>query len=88
VSDEADEGDEDRQYGRVVSRRASVTVCVETDEAIPDGVVWLPIHHPDVNDLTLPDVDPRSNEPNFKAVCRPPRGAAERDVRAVAEASA
>jgi len=46
VSDEADEGDEDRQYGRVVSRRASVTVCVETDEAIPDGVVWLPIHHP------------------------------------------
>ncbi|QLK24439.2 molybdopterin-dependent oxidoreductase [Natrinema zhouii] len=88
MSDEADEGDEGRQYGRVVSRRASVTVCVETDDAIPDGVVWLPIHHPDVNDLTLPDVDPRSNEPNFKQCAvrlEPPR---EQDVRAVAEASA
>ncbi len=80
--------DDDARYGRVVSRRASVTVCVETDEAIPDGVVWLPIHHPDVNDLTLPDVDPRSNEPNFKQCAvrlEPPR---ERDVGAVAEASA
>ncbi|MDF9747244.1 assimilatory nitrate reductase NasA [Natrinema salsiterrestre] len=83
---EADE--EDERFARVVSRRASVTVSVETDEAIPDGVVWLPIHHPDVNDLTLPDVDPRSNEPNFKQCAvrlEPPR---ERDVRAVAEASA
>ncbi|WP_245742114.1 assimilatory nitrate reductase NasA [Natrinema salaciae] len=75
------------QYARVVSRRASVTVSVEPDAAIPDGVVWLPIHHPDVNDLTLPDVDPRSNEPNFKQCAvrlEPPQ---ERDVRAVAEAS-
>ncbi|WP_254765166.1 assimilatory nitrate reductase NasA [Natrinema marinum] len=80
--------DADARYGRVVSRRASVTVRVETDEAIPDGVVWLPIHHPDVNDLTLPDVDPRSNEPNFKQCAvrlEPPR---ERDIGAVAEASA
>ncbi|WP_255291519.1 assimilatory nitrate reductase NasA [Natrinema sp. CBA1119] len=88
MSDEADEGDEDRQYGRVVSRRASVTVSVETDEAIPDGVVWLPIHHPDVNDLTLPDVDPRSNEPNFKQCAVRLEAPRERDVRAVAEASA
>ncbi|MDS0476329.1 molybdopterin-dependent oxidoreductase [Natrinema sp. 1APR25-10V2] len=82
------ESDEDATYGRVVSRRASVTVRIETDEAIPDGVVWLPIHHPDVNDLTLPDVDPRSNEPNFKQCAvrlEPPR---ERDVGAVAEVSA
>ncbi len=82
------ESDEDAAYGRVVSRRASVTVRVETDEAIPDGVVWLPIHHPDVNDLTLPDVDPRSNEPNFKQCAvrlEPPR---ERDVGTVAEVSA
>ncbi|QCW01907.1 assimilatory nitrate reductase NasA [Natrinema pallidum] len=80
-------GDTDR-YARVVSRRASVTARLEADEAIPDGVVWLPIHHPEVNDLTLSDVDPRSNEPNFKQCAvrlEPPR---ERDVRAVAEASA
>ncbi|QCC58973.1 nitrate reductase [Natrinema thermotolerans] len=82
----ADEGDE--RYARVVSRRASVMARVEVDEVIPDGVVWLPIHHPAVNDLTLPAVDPRSNEPNFKQCAvrlEPPR---DRDVAAVAEASA
>ncbi|WP_255682152.1 assimilatory nitrate reductase NasA [Natrinema sp. SYSU A 869] len=87
TADGHEDGDDER-YARVVSRRASITVGVETDEAIPDGVVWLPIHHPDVNDLTLSDVDPRSNEPNFKQCAvrlEPPR---ERDVRAVAEASA
>ncbi|RZH68746.1 assimilatory nitrate reductase NasA [Natrinema altunense] len=80
-------GDTER-YARIVSRRASVTARLEADEAIPDGVVWLPIHHPEVNDLTLPDVDPRSNEPNFKQCAvrlEPPR---ERDVKAVTEASA
>ncbi|GAB3666983.1 assimilatory nitrate reductase NasA [Halopiger thermotolerans] len=79
---------DDAQYGRVVSRRAAVTVRVETDESIPDGVVWLPIHHPAVNDLTLPDVDPRSKEPNFKQCAvrlEPPR---ERDVRALASVTA
>ncbi|WP_250160943.1 assimilatory nitrate reductase NasA [Natrinema salinisoli] len=88
AAEETEADEEDDRFARVVSRRASVTVSVETDEAIPDGVVWLPIHHPDVNDLTLPDVDPRSNEPNFKQCAvrlEPPR---ERDVRAVAEASA
>jgi assimilatory nitrate reductase catalytic subunit len=29
-------------------------------------VVRAPIHHPDTNALTLPAVDPRSAEPNFK----------------------
>ncbi len=85
---EAESEDEDARYGRVVSRRASVTVRVETDQAIPDGVVWLPIHHPDVNDLTLPDVDPRSNEPNFKQCAVRLESPRERDVGAVAEASA
>ncbi|AEH36184.1 assimilatory nitrate reductase NasA [Halopiger xanaduensis] len=86
--DAAVQDDDDAQYGRVVSRRASVTVRVETDESIPDGVVWLPIHHPAVNDLTLPDVDPRSKEPNFKQCAVrlvPPR---DRDASAVAEVSA
>ncbi len=57
---------DDAAYARVVSRRGSVTVRVETDDAIPDGVVWLPIHQPAVNELTLSAVDPRSKEPNFK----------------------
>jgi assimilatory nitrate reductase catalytic subunit len=50
----------------VASRRASVAARLEADEAVPEGMVWLPIHHPRVNDLTLPARDPRSKEPNFK----------------------
>jgi assimilatory nitrate reductase catalytic subunit len=58
------EGDERRTVVR--SRRGSVTVRVEADPRIPEGMVWLPIHHPAVNDLTLPETDPRSDEPNYK----------------------
>ncbi|WP_249361528.1 assimilatory nitrate reductase NasA [Haloterrigena sp. H1] len=54
------------RLARLVSRRAAITVRVESDAAIPDGVVWLPIHHPSVNALTTAAVDPRSKEPNFK----------------------
>ncbi|MEY7850268.1 assimilatory nitrate reductase NasA [Natrarchaeobius sp. A-rgal3] len=80
-----DRGD---RYGRVVSRRAALTVRVESDESIPDGVVWLPIHHPDVNDLTLPDVDPRSKEPNFKQCAVRLEAPAEREHSPIADASA
>ena len=51
---------------RLESRRASVTATVEADPAIPDGVVWLSIHHPKTNDLTIPAADPQSTEPNLK----------------------
>jgi assimilatory nitrate reductase catalytic subunit len=56
----------DRGRTVVASRRASVTVRVQPDDGVPPGVVWLPIHHPAVNALTLPVVDPESDEPNFK----------------------
>ncbi len=56
----------DDRHARLSSRRGSVRVRLEPDEAIPEGMVWLPIHHPAANDLTLPEVDPRSKEPNFK----------------------
>ncbi len=65
----------DRGTTVVVSRRASVTVSVQPDDGVPEGVVWLPIHHPAVNKLTLPEVDPESDEPNFKQCAvdvRPP----------------
>ena len=51
---------------RIVSRRGTVTAQVDTDEAVPEGLVWLPIHHPATNDLTLSDRDPQSKEPHFK----------------------
>jgi len=69
----------DRGRTVVASRRGSVTVTVTPDDGIPKEAVWLPIHHPGVNVLTLPVVDPDSNEPNFKQCAvelRPP----ERDV--------
>ncbi|WP_435129003.1 assimilatory nitrate reductase NasA [Halobaculum sp. D14] len=50
----------------VESRRAAVPVRVEADDAIPEGMVWLPIHHPRTNELTVPETDPRSDEPNYK----------------------
>jgi len=65
----------DRGQTVVVSRRASVTVTVQPDDGVPMGMVWLPIHHPAVNALTLPVVDPESDEPNFKQCAvdvRPP----------------
>ncbi|QFU82018.1 assimilatory nitrate reductase NasA [Natronorubrum aibiense] len=55
-----------KRYGRIVSRRGSIIACIEPDASVPEGVVWLPIHHPAVNELTLSDVDPRSSEPNLK----------------------
>jgi len=51
---------------RIESRRGSVTAEIEPDDAIPRGIVWLPIHHPATNELTIPATDPRSDEPNFK----------------------
>ena len=36
------------------------------DAAIPEGMVWLPVHHPATNRLTIPVTDPESNEPNYK----------------------
>ncbi|MDG5760407.1 assimilatory nitrate reductase NasA [Natronococcus sp. A-GB1] len=87
VADDLEQGTDSR-YGRVVSRRASITVRVEADESIPDGVVWLPIHHPDVNDLTLPAVDPRSREPNFKQCAVRLAPLRDRELEAVVEAGA
>ncbi|WP_211338382.1 assimilatory nitrate reductase NasA [Haloterrigena salifodinae] len=80
--------DDPAEYAHVVSRRGSITVRVERDESIPDGVVWLPIHQPAVNELTLSDVDPRSKEPNFKQCAVRLEAPREQEARAVAEASA
>jgi assimilatory nitrate reductase catalytic subunit len=46
--------------------RGSVVAHVDPDEAVPEGMIWIPIHHPAANRLTHPAVDPASKEPNFK----------------------
>ncbi|MBV0902252.1 assimilatory nitrate reductase NasA [Haloarcula salina] len=50
----------------VATRRGSATVEIDRDEGVPRGMVWLPIHHPATNRLTLSERDPQSNEPHFK----------------------
>ncbi|MFD1632417.1 assimilatory nitrate reductase NasA [Haloplanus ruber] len=61
----------DELHARIKSRRGSVVARVRPDDAVPTGMVWLPIHHPATNDLTHPATDPQSDEPNLKqcAVC-------------------
>ncbi|MFT4884236.1 MAG: assimilatory nitrate reductase catalytic subunit [Natronomonas sp.] len=49
----------------VESRRGSIPAIVDPDAAVPEGVVWLPIHHPRTNELTTKQRDP-TGEPNFK----------------------
>ena len=56
----------DRGRTVIESRRGSVTVTLTPDDSIPTGAIWMDVHHPAVNELTLPAVDPDSNEPNFK----------------------
>jgi assimilatory nitrate reductase catalytic subunit len=50
----------------VASRRGAATARIDRDEGVPEGMVWLPIHHPATNRLTLPECDPESDEPHFK----------------------
>lgn len=81
----------DRGHVVIESRRSAVAVDVIPDADIPPGLVWLPIHNPAANELTLSTADPESAEPNFKqcAVClRPPEdghadiaGSSERSKR-------
>jgi assimilatory nitrate reductase catalytic subunit len=50
----------------LVTDRASVPTTLEADTAVPEGLVWIPIHHPLANRLTLDALDPQSREPHFK----------------------
>ncbi|MBV0923774.1 molybdopterin-dependent oxidoreductase [Halomicroarcula limicola] len=56
----------DRGRTVVESRRARVTVDLAPDDSVPTGAIWMDVHNPAVNDLTVPAVDPDSNEPNYK----------------------
>jgi assimilatory nitrate reductase catalytic subunit len=71
----------------VRSRRGSATARIDHDEGVPEGMVWLPIHHPATNRLTLPDRDPESDEPHFKQ-CAVELAPVETDAAADAPAPA
>jgi len=56
----------DRGRTVVASRRSRITVDLVPDDSIPPDAIWMDVHHPAVNALTLPAIDPESNEPNYK----------------------
>ncbi|WP_050032334.1 assimilatory nitrate reductase NasA [Halorubrum halophilum] len=56
----------DRGETVIESRRSAVTVSVTPDADVPPGLVWLPVHNPAANELTLSAADPESAEPNLK----------------------
>lgn len=66
-----------RGQAKIESRRGGVTVDVSPSDNVPPGMVWLPIHHSAINELTLAAVDPDSAEPNLKQCAvrlSPPKG--------------
>lgn len=52
---------------RVVSRRGKVEAWVRETSTIQRGQVFLPMHDPDVNKVTLGVFDPESRQPGYKA---------------------
>ncbi|WP_083761657.1 assimilatory nitrate reductase NasA [Natronomonas pharaonis] len=70
---------------RVESPRGSVPARLTHDVAVPTGVVWLPIHHPRVNELTTRKRDP-TGEPNFKQCSVRVRAAEDGGAERVGEA--
>ncbi len=52
---------------RVVSKRGEVEAWVRETSAMRRGQVFLPMHDPDVNKVTLGVFDPESRQPGYKA---------------------
>ncbi|MBL9137653.1 MAG: nitrate reductase [Verrucomicrobiales bacterium] len=50
----------------VQSRRGQLTATAFVTATVPRGHVFLPMHYPEVNQLTLPNFDPHSRQPGYK----------------------
>jgi assimilatory nitrate reductase catalytic subunit len=51
----------------VESSRGQVKARARISATVPPGSVFLPMHHADVNKLTLGSFDPHSRQPSYKA---------------------
>jgi anaerobic selenocysteine-containing dehydrogenase len=51
----------------VRSRRGGITVAVYIAPTVAPGQVFIPMHYPEVNQLTYPAFDPHSRQPGYKA---------------------
>jgi assimilatory nitrate reductase catalytic subunit len=52
---------------RVTSQRGSIEVRAQITRVVPRGQVFIPMHFPDTNVLTLASFDPHSRQPAYKA---------------------
>ncbi len=52
---------------RIASRRGEVTASAYIAPTVQPGQVFLPMHYPEVNQLTHSSFDPHSRQPNYKA---------------------
>jgi anaerobic selenocysteine-containing dehydrogenase len=59
-------GIEDGEPVHVSSRRATITARARITATVQRGQVFLPMHDPAVNQLTLSVVDPISRQPSYK----------------------
>ncbi len=48
------------------SSRGTLTAKAFVTAAMQPGQVWLPMHDPRVNTLTMPSFDPHSRQPSYK----------------------
>jgi assimilatory nitrate reductase catalytic subunit len=51
----------------IASRRGAITATAFVTETVQAGQVFLPMHYPEVNQLTYPAFDPYSRQPSYKA---------------------
>ena len=51
----------------VRSRRGELSASVYIAPTVRPGQVFIPMHYPEVNQLTHPSFDPHSRQPNYKA---------------------
>jgi assimilatory nitrate reductase catalytic subunit len=49
------------------SRRATITATAHLTTTVRPGQLFLPMHFPEVNQLTYPAYDPHSRQPSYKA---------------------
>lgn len=49
------------------SRRAEITATAHITPTVRPGEIFIPMHYPEVNQLTFPAYDPHSRQPSYKA---------------------
>lgn len=60
-------GLQQNDHALVCSRRGKLSASVYIAPTVQKGQVFIPMHYPELNQLTHPSFDPHSRQPNYKA---------------------